>query len=103
MFGDICLIRSYNNIGGLSICLFICNDNLGTKGVGFASYARHIHHFSAARHIFKLGNAPFNEGLAFTRGMIFGILRKIAMFTRFGNGANNCLPFHGFQIYQLRL
>ena len=49
----------------------------------------------------QLGNPAFNERLAFARGMVFSILRKIAMGASLGDGANDGGPFLSFQHPQL--
>ena len=53
--------------------------------------------FGAAGDVFQLGNPAFDEPLLFARSMVFGVFRKIAMFTSFGDGFDHCRSLNGFQ------
>ena len=57
----------------------------GAKGDGVSGKLRNVNNFGARQLVFKLGDAAFIERLGFLRGVIFGILRKIAMRARVGD------------------
>ena len=44
----------------------------------------------------KLGNSSFDMALLLAGGIIFGILRKVALFASFGNGGDNIWAINGF-------
>ena len=81
----------------------IGNPNAGAECYALAGQLLRVDHLGAAGHILKLGNPALDKGLAFTRGMIFGIFRQIAMFTRHGDGVDHSQTLGVFQMRQLCL
>jgi hypothetical protein len=50
---------------------------------------------------FQVGNAAFDEALLFLGGVVFGVLRQVALRTRLGDRLDHGGPLHGFQMLQL--
>ena len=48
----------------------------------------------------QLLDAAFDKALAFARGMVFGVFRQVAMFARFGDGADDRRPFDRLELFQ---
>src|ERR1700676_3055969 len=57
----------------------------GAKGDGVAGQLRHVDDLGARQLVLEFGDAALVERLRFLRGMIFGVLREIAVRARVGN------------------
>ena len=55
-----------------------------------------IDHLGGGDDFLQLGDAAFDEGLAFARGVVFGVFRQIAVAAGLGDGANDRRPLHAF-------
>src|SRR5581483_955947 len=57
----------------------------GAKFDGVAGKFRHVDDFGALQLVFELGDAPFIERLSLLGGVVFRVLRKVAMAARLGD------------------
>ena len=60
-----------------------------------------VDHFGAADLVFQFHDAAFDEALAFLGGVIFGILRQIAMGARFRDRLDDLMAVHVLEPVQL--
>src|SRR3546814_898994 len=51
--------------------------------------------------VLQLGHVPFDEALAFARGVVFRVLGEVAVLARFGDGANDLGARRRLEITQL--
>jgi len=66
----------------------------GAKGDGVAGKLRHVDGLGTRQLVFEFVDAALVERLRFLRGMIFGILRKIAVRARVGNLLDDARTLH---------
>ena len=64
---------------------------------------RRVDDFRAADLVFQLGDPALDETLAFTRGMVLGVFRQVAMLTCVGDGSDHRRPLFRFERFQLFL
>ena len=62
-----------------------------------------VDHFGAADLVFQFHDAAFDEALAFLGGVIFGILRQVAMGARFRDRLDDLMAVHVLQMVDLVL
>ena len=75
----------------------------GAEGDLVATQLAGIDDLGAAGHVLEFGNSALDEGLFLARGVIFGVLRQIAMLARLGDRLNHGRPLVGLQMRQFRL
>ena len=63
----------------------------------------HVDHVGAGQLVVQLVDPAFDEALLLLGRMILGVLRKVAMRTRFGDRRDDVRAFHRFQGFQLGL
>ena len=87
----------------LLIGILVNKANAGAESDLVTAQLGRVNYLGTADDILKLGNAPLNEGLFFTGGVVFGIFRKIPMFAGRGDGVDHSRPFSAFEMRKLLL
>src|SRR6202043_2777521 len=75
----------------------------GAKGNGVARKLRHVDDFGARQLVLELGDAALVERLRFLGGMIFGVLREIAVGARIGDLLDDARTLHLLAVLELGL
>ena len=70
---------------------------------GVAGQLRHVDHLGARELVLELGDAALVERLRFLGGVIFGVLRQVAVRARLGDLLNDARPFDLLALLQFVL
>ena len=83
------------------MCIRDSDEHAGAEHHGVAREGGGVDDLGGGGDFLKLGDAAFDEGLAFARGVVFGVFREIAMATGFRDGADDGGAFRAFEVAQL--
>src|SRR5262245_3883200 len=85
-----------NLIDGLVLGSLVDERDPSAELYGVARQFRNVDHLGAADLVLELGDPSFGPALLLFSGMIFRILRQIAMRARFLDGPNDARALHRF-------
>ena len=86
---DIGLVHADDLVSDLFLGILVEQQDVGAEFDGVAGQRGRVDDFGGGGDFLQLGDPALDEGLALARGMVFRVLRKIAMGTGLGDGAND--------------
>src|SRR6185437_15748295 len=75
----------------------------GGEGIGVARKLRYVDHVGARQLVFEFGDAPLVERLLLLGGVIFGVLRQVAVRARVGDLLDDARPLDRLAVLELGL
>src|SRR6516164_2699699 len=100
---DIGFVFADDLVDHLLLRLLVFEGDGGTEFHHLAGKLRHVDHFGTGDLVLELEHASLDEALALARGQVLGILGKVAMVARLGDGADSGGTINAFEPLQLVL
>ena len=82
---DVGLVHADDLVGGFLLGLLVDQPDMGAELHVIAGQRGRVDHLGRGDDFLEFGDAALDEGLTFSRGVVFGVLRQIAMRARLGD------------------
>ena len=86
---DVGLVHADDLVGGFLFGLLVHQPDMRAELHVVAGQRRRVDHLDRGDDLLEFGDAALDEGLAFARGVVFGVFRQVAMRARLGDRADD--------------